>query len=219
MVYSRWKLRKYTAVAEAQAAQRQEMGTTGRTIRGRRDTDVNGDDDDIPFGIRAIESGIEVDGVWISRTNTPNQSAPGSPASEPSSFMGPAHPSTGRSLDRASSVSNVSHLEIPQPVHGYPAPSSTYSTRSSEISDAPFERGLSSEHLQTRNLSYQPESARISRSRPTYQPRHSSHLRFSNSQGYDYEHNNSAAMAALEGRSAGAAPGYDTSTSSSRSSS
>jgi hypothetical protein len=28
-------------------------------------------DDDIPFGIRAIESGIEVDGVWISRTNTP----------------------------------------------------------------------------------------------------------------------------------------------------
>lgn len=25
----------------------------------------------IPFGIRAIESGIEVDGVWISRSNTP----------------------------------------------------------------------------------------------------------------------------------------------------
>lgn len=25
----------------------------------------------IPFGIRAIESGIEVDGVWISRNNTP----------------------------------------------------------------------------------------------------------------------------------------------------
>ncbi len=27
--------------------------------------------DDIPFGIRAIQSGIEVDGVWISRSNTP----------------------------------------------------------------------------------------------------------------------------------------------------
>jgi hypothetical protein len=26
---------------------------------------------DIPFGIRALESGIEVDGVWISRSNTP----------------------------------------------------------------------------------------------------------------------------------------------------
>lgn len=26
---------------------------------------------DIPFGIRAIESGIEVDGVWISRSTTP----------------------------------------------------------------------------------------------------------------------------------------------------
>ena len=26
---------------------------------------------EIPFGIRAIESGIEIDGVWISRSNTP----------------------------------------------------------------------------------------------------------------------------------------------------
>lgn len=29
------------------------------------------DGPNIPFGIRAIESGIEVDGVWISRNNTP----------------------------------------------------------------------------------------------------------------------------------------------------
>lgn len=28
---------------------------------------------EVPFGIRAIESGIEVDGVWISRSNTPVQ--------------------------------------------------------------------------------------------------------------------------------------------------
>lgn len=28
-------------------------------------------EDDIPFGIRALESGIEVEGVWISRSNTP----------------------------------------------------------------------------------------------------------------------------------------------------
>ncbi|KAI4725964.1 hypothetical protein E4T49_06277 [Aureobasidium sp. EXF-10728] len=32
------------------------------------------DGPNIPFGIRAIESGIEVDGVWISRSNTPAQS-------------------------------------------------------------------------------------------------------------------------------------------------
>ena len=28
-------------------------------------------DNDIPFGVRAIESGIEVDGIWISRPTTP----------------------------------------------------------------------------------------------------------------------------------------------------
>lgn len=31
--------------------------------------------DTIPFGIRAIESGIEVEGIWISRPNTPAASA------------------------------------------------------------------------------------------------------------------------------------------------
>lgn len=214
-MYSRWKLRKYTAVAEARATQRQEMGHIGRASRGRRNGKGNEDEEDIPFGIRAIESGIEVDGVWISRSNTPNQSVPSSPASEPFNYMGPAHPKTAGSPDRTSSVSNMSHLEIPQPAHGYPGGSNSYSTRSSEISDAPFERGLPSDELQARPISYQPESARLSRSRPTYQPRHSSHLRFSNSQGYDYEHHDSAAMAALEGRSAGATAGYDSSSRSS----
>ena len=35
----------------------------------------------IPFGIRAIESGIEVEGIWISRPNTPMPIQPVSPAS------------------------------------------------------------------------------------------------------------------------------------------
>ena len=38
--------------------------------------------DDIPFGVRAIESGIEVDGVWISRSNTPVGSSRASIISE-----------------------------------------------------------------------------------------------------------------------------------------
>ena len=44
--------------------------------------------DEIPFGIRAIQSGIEVDGVWISRTNTPVGSSRASIMSEqlPRSF-------------------------------------------------------------------------------------------------------------------------------------
>ncbi|KAF3007212.1 hypothetical protein E8E14_007126 [Neopestalotiopsis sp. 37M] len=31
---------------------------------------------DIPFGVRAIQSGIEVDGIWISRPGTPNSQLP-----------------------------------------------------------------------------------------------------------------------------------------------
>jgi hypothetical protein len=38
--------------------------------------------DEIPFGIRAIQSGIEVDGVWISRSNTPVGSSRASIISE-----------------------------------------------------------------------------------------------------------------------------------------
>lgn len=38
----------------------------------RKRTDKRGND--VPFGIRAIESGIEVEGVWISRSNTPASS-------------------------------------------------------------------------------------------------------------------------------------------------
>jgi hypothetical protein len=37
--------------------------------------------DEIPFGIRALENGVEVAGVWISRSNTPVPSCQGSPAS------------------------------------------------------------------------------------------------------------------------------------------
>lgn len=31
---------------------------------------------DIPFGVRAIQSGIQVDGIWISRPGTPNSESP-----------------------------------------------------------------------------------------------------------------------------------------------
>lgn len=30
--------------------------------------------DDIPFGVRALESGIQVEGIWVSQPNTPNMS-------------------------------------------------------------------------------------------------------------------------------------------------
>ena len=42
-----------------------------RKAQRQRSTKSRGSNNDVPFGIRAIESGIEVEGVWISRGNTP----------------------------------------------------------------------------------------------------------------------------------------------------
>ncbi|TEA18854.1 hypothetical protein C8034_v010506 [Colletotrichum sidae] len=41
-----------------------EMASTGLPPLQRKQSDI-------PFGVRAIQSGIEVDGIWISRPNTP----------------------------------------------------------------------------------------------------------------------------------------------------
>ena len=79
--------------------------------------------DDIPFGVRAIESGIEVDGVWISRSNTPVGSSRASIISEnrlPRSF-------------------NNSALELPQMSYA--------SSRGSSAAPSSFDRAVSAERL------------------------------------------------------------------------
>jgi hypothetical protein len=53
-VYNTWMLRKYTAVEAQQKSKEQ----AAKEQIG---------DSDIPFGSRAIESGIEVEGIWISK--------------------------------------------------------------------------------------------------------------------------------------------------------
>lgn len=67
MVYNRYRLRKYSKVDKGKQTQTPEM------LEAQPVTQVISTEpkDEIPFGIRAIQSGIEVDGVWISRTNTP----------------------------------------------------------------------------------------------------------------------------------------------------
>ena len=150
---------------------------------------------EVPFGIRAIESGVEVDGVWISRSNTPGPSMTGSPASASTTFIGPDPPTMTYSPDRASSGSNVSHPETSQPAHRHSGTQLHFS-RNIEIPEASFDRSMSSER-QNRPSSTRLESHRVHGGRPSYQPRHSSHLRFSNSN--DYNADETAALAALEG--------------------
>lgn len=157
---------------------------------------------DIPFGVRAIESGIEVDGVWISRSNTPANSTPGSPALlanqgsiAPTPAAAAAAPPAQGTFDRSSAASDMSRLEIPQAAHGHPRASPRVMTSSySRVSGNPFERSISSERSPSRPGSSYSES--LPRGRASYQPRRASHLRFSK----DYTTNSAEALATLEGK-------------------
>lgn len=188
VAHNHWKLRKYTALAKTKAAQR-ENGLESAPSPTRRKKG-----NDIPFGVRAIESGIEVDGVWISRSNTPANSTPGSPflSATKETPAQPAQPS-----DRASTASNMSRLEIPQPAHGHArsSPARSYNSGHSRVSGNPFDRSLSSDRSPSRISTYIDHTAHGAH-RSTYQPRRASHLRYSNSHTTD----NAEALASLEGR-------------------
>ena len=180
LTYNKWRLRKYTAVAENKVALRREMQHTVSVKRGRSQRQQ------IPFGVRALESGIEVDGVWISGTNTPS-SMPGSPNIAP---MKTQAVQKEHLPEASSSTSDTARIEIPQPVHGYLG--ANHSASPSHNIPTTFDPSMSSE--QQRSRSHAPDHP--NHNRPTYQPRHSSHLRFSNSLSPE----DSEAFAALEGR-------------------
>ncbi|KAM4055098.1 hypothetical protein HRG_005907 [Hirsutella rhossiliensis] len=58
------KLRKHEVIDEERRVRLAEMRHCG--IEALRTTN------EIPFGVRALESGVEVEGIWISRSNTPD---------------------------------------------------------------------------------------------------------------------------------------------------
>lgn len=129
---------------------------------------------DVPFGVRALESGIEVEGVWISRTNTPASSIAGSPALSATTLK-PTGAQPESSADRTSSASNMSHLEISRGARAQPEvnpPSNSSLTVPQPFSHPSRNHGPppASDHHQIHG-------------RPTYQPRRASHLRYSNSFG------------------------------------
>ncbi|KAI0423621.1 hypothetical protein F5Y09DRAFT_203711 [Xylaria sp. FL1042] len=65
-------LKKHTLLDEEKRARQMELRKSGLPA-GRRA--------DIPFGVRAIQSGIEVEGIWISRPVTPMETRSSSKAS------------------------------------------------------------------------------------------------------------------------------------------
>jgi len=116
--YDTNKLKKYSKVDKGKRAATPEM------LEAQPVTAVSVETkDDVPFGIRAIQSGIEVDGVWISRTNTPAGSS-------------------RNSISEAARSYNNSQLELPQ--------AAMYKGSSRDSSRAPsssFDRAVSAEPI------------------------------------------------------------------------
>ena len=141
---------------------------------------------EVPFGVRALENGVEVEGVWISGTNTPAGSIPGT-----SPFLANANSARGEpSPDRASLASTMSHLEMPQPTRGHPA-AMIASDNNSQDSGPFADLRVSSDSTQQQP----PTSDHLPHKRPSYKPHRSSQLRYSNS----FKSEDPESLAAREG--------------------
>ena len=97
--WNRWTMSKYTAT---ETKEREEEAEVYPMLHK---------DDDIPFGARALERGIGVEGIWVSDPNTPTQSpVPSRPAS-------PVPRSLHETVDTpSSSVESQSSLINPKPM-------------------------------------------------------------------------------------------------------
>jgi hypothetical protein len=93
------KLKKHTDRVATEIEERGEM------------TEAVRNSEEVPFGIRAIERGCMVDGIWNSKATTPLHTPPSSKASSPVLKA----KNTLKKHKRESSLSNVSQLDIPEP--------------------------------------------------------------------------------------------------------
>ncbi|GKT40098.1 uncharacterized protein ColSpa_00279 [Colletotrichum spaethianum] len=88
-----WWTNRYIAKLEIIDAEKRahvaELESTGLPPPPRKQSEI-------PFGVRAIQSGIEVDGIWISRPNTPATESPPNSARAKGKYvsMGPVSPTS-----------------------------------------------------------------------------------------------------------------------------
>lgn len=163
LVYKHHRLRKHTAYAAKTKYEQQQTQVTSITRRGRKQ--------DIPFGVRAIESGIEVEGVWISRSNTPSGSRQASPQS---SVAGESALAKDCGSSELLPIHDTSLLAVSAPPH----PNSDPIAVSGSNSNPYLEQPTSSDAPPDSASAFATDAMNV-RNRPTYRPRQSSHLRFS----------------------------------------
>ncbi|MCJ1400178.1 hypothetical protein MMC11_003382 [Xylographa trunciseda] len=169
LIHKHFELRKHTAIAAKQREEQQMQQTSTVLVAGAPD---------IPFGVRAIEHGVEVEGVWISRSNTPVSSNQGSPVSSP---LGDTSPT--QSEPHAQNMTTIPNLVMPQPMYPYLGRPGSSSTSPSRSPNRQYEKSMSADRFSSQG-SVSPDTIKI-RIRPSYQPRQSSHLRFSSGDIFD----------------------------------
>lgn len=178
-------VRKQTVIDEEKRRTISDLRKNGQLIERKASTNV-------PFGVRAIESGIEVDGIWISRSNTP--------ISESLRQVGSAGQSSTSSIASRSNIS-IASLTPPKP-----------SSPAGETGSPLVRSNLAMlEHPSSTRLSPAARPSMMRPKRPEYKPKRSSHLRFS-SYGSQYDEE---ALGRLEGEPSELPKSSRTSTSSS----
>ena len=139
LFYEKRKIQRYAAIAERKRGHRDLYGEQD-TAELRKHA--------VPFGIRALESGIQVEGVWISQPSTPNPSSPA--ISTLSTFSG-----NGREGNPSSSTLGISSLEMSRPLQGNGTPGSTCSNLHMNGSATSFDQAVAAK-LVSRSNEYLP---------------------------------------------------------------
>ncbi|KAL9078896.1 MAG: hypothetical protein Q9157_002191 [Trypethelium eluteriae] len=137
LAYFHWRIRKYSRLA---TEKRNPAPDPPINPQSRRDNEAG-----IPFGIRAIEQGVEVEGVYISRPNSP-ASTPR--ASRLSSLWN--EPAIAREFSSGDAVHQASLSAQPLLTNSIPTlPFLQSSNEAAWASTFSFERSSTPEHLQT----------------------------------------------------------------------
>jgi hypothetical protein len=155
VMWRNWRVQRQEIIDEERRMRIQELRRSGQIIESRKSHDI-------PFGVKAIESGIEIDGIWISKTNSP----------VPSELkLGHIHGESD-TLDALDLSTNArASAEASQP----PARASSRGRpllRTSNSAVLPFERSPVPEDLTTS------ERSDFAGNRVSFKPRKSSHLRY-----------------------------------------
>lgn len=147
-------VQRHRVVDEEKRTRIQQLRNNGQIIESRKSHDI-------PFGIRAIQSGIQVDGIWISQTNTP---AP--------SVLKLGH-RRGNSQDHLASTVSSKGVECSELRYEDTQPSSKH-------------RGSSFRSIDLGNPSDAGDE-KVHGNKASYKPRTCSHLRYGSHGVYDEE--------------------------------